>query len=608
MLRMRRAGALALACAVLLAAVVLCSGAKRKEKSGRSRHEKEPGADAQQLNGVLSGKRVLVVESWLKRAPTGLGTVDGLLCEFAFTHNVTMDLLLSGTRAAASHNTGILADPLSHLCYTNVLYTTSPSLAHLTDAAMLEQISATAYDGVVGVVDMYTHTTQALALMKGVAPLLKPTGECSAPGGQCVPREYNFDAGEGEPAEEGVAALLHKCDDTCTQMYSRKWEMESRVTEQRRADKRSKAKPPLSFSEVDLSTCSVQHLDRVQYPAYVKYSSGVFTSGGVGGDCLRLLGTMRSEEELLRKLPVFCHPLMQQGARSQSHARDLKAVVSPFLEGAEVYADVVVFHGEVVHVEYKEARWKCNGIMYETVPPVLPGGVVVGEFEPSAAPHELSRAVTQKCDEVVREVAAGAGAWNLFGGAQLMVDWKDPSGSCRLVELNLRPHATMGKTHDPRSYVSRYPHVFDSGAVVLYLALDVDPSPLITRANPAQHSSILLQCRAPTDGNRGFLATSEYWNHENRCAVTARASPWAMAATPELAKFQCSEDETNLVPLMVSRICSQSLHWGTERDLAYMIDAIMMGRSESEGTSPPLSTFARRSKKMQRQAFKHSEL
>eukprot|EP01094_Clydonella_sp_ATCC50884_P023805 TRINITY_DN5791_c0_g1_i6.p1 TRINITY_DN5791_c0_g1~~TRINITY_DN5791_c0_g1_i6.p1 ORF type:complete len:604 (-),score=127.65 TRINITY_DN5791_c0_g1_i6:239-2050(-) len=569
----------------------------------------------------LSGKHVLVVDTWLENTDNDLLSADGLLCEFALTHNVTLDLILPAWRRA------MIRDPFLKVCIREFIllaphiYREESALASMADS-----VWHTRYHAVVTTSEDMLQLAQAIALAKGLAPFLRATGSCTRESGNCLPlrgheREADTDTSndmsrdapvEEEEAHAAVAAMRSACDDTCTVEYLCKWEIAKRVHEHR--EHTGVDAPPLAYSLVDLRTCSITSPDSIEYPAFIKYSYGVFASGGVNGNCLRMLGYASSREELEARLSVFCHPLIMRGARLPKPT----ALVAPFLSGSEVYGEFIVYHGKVLHLDYKLAACTCKGRRTYIEPAVLPGGIVVGHYPgleqeaPSGPPEdarahermmELSARVTAECDQLLAEVAEAAGLWNMYAGFHVMIDWRSDTPSCQLVEVNPRPPANVDMFFDTHFRSSHHAMLFHPGAVLLYLALDLDPSPLFSHTNPAQHSTLMLSLNLKTKQDRENAKRPDFWTNiaEGMSTIVTRPSPFALAEAPELVDLDCPLDldfysQRNIVnkcpaqmdwiePKLMKRLLRHVFSSGVKNDQVRAEDAGTRGGHELDGAN-----------------------
>eukprot|EP01094_Clydonella_sp_ATCC50884_P023802 TRINITY_DN5791_c0_g1_i2.p1 TRINITY_DN5791_c0_g1~~TRINITY_DN5791_c0_g1_i2.p1 ORF type:complete len:595 (-),score=120.31 TRINITY_DN5791_c0_g1_i2:239-2023(-) len=561
----------------------------------------------------IAGKHVLVLDSWIGQSDAIL-SADGLLCEFALTHNVTMDLLVPTWRHM------VLRSPLLQACIREFI--PLPAFIYREESAlasMADSVWHTHYDAVVTTSEDMLQLAQAIALAKGLVPFLRPTGSCTRESGNCLPlrederegMDVSHDA-EEEEAHAAVAAMRSACDDTCTVEYLCKWETAKRVHEQR--EHTGVDAPPLAHSLVDLRTCSIASPDNIEYPAFIKYSYGVFTSGGLNGNCLRMLGYASSREELDARLSVFCHPHIMLGARLPKPT----ALVAPFLSGSEVYGDLIVYHGKVVHLDYKLAACTCKGRRTHIEPAVLPGGIVVGHYPgleqeaPSGPPEdararermmELSVRVTAECDRLLAEVVTATGLWNMYASFHVMIDWRRDSPSCQLVEVNPRPPAKAAMFYDTHFRSSHHAMLFHPGAVLLYLALDLDPSPLFSHTNPAQHSTLMLSLNLKTKQDRENAKRPDFWTNiaEGMSTIVTRPSPFALAEAPELVDLDCPLDldfysQRNIVnkcpaqmdwiePKLMKRLLRHVFSSGVKNDQVRAEDAGTRGGHELDGAN-----------------------
>ena len=229
----------------------------------------------------------------------------------------------------------------------------------------------------------------------------------------------------------------------------------------------------------DCQMPSPQAVPEEAFPLYIKYAQGLHSSGGWGGQCIRQLSYVQDRAHLAARLPFFCGAGMRSYEFLQTPTqRDI--FLTSHLFGIEISTEIAVFRGKIVFAAFRAGHMTCDGELLHTWPASAPGWEAA---EPS-------------CRKLVERVITAAGVWNTLAGVQLMYDWREgsPTHGCRLVELNPRPHdwAMLGNhgwgiRHGGNDY-------FDYGAAALYLAFDIDPTPLRLERPPEYASAVALKC------------------------------------------------------------------------------------------------------------------
>ena len=178
-----------------------------------------------------------------------------------------------------------------------------------------------------------------------------------------------------------------------------------------------------------------------------------------------------------------------------------------------------------------------------------------------------SEAVPQ-CRQLVRDVVRKAKVWNMLLGVQMFYDWREASFGCKLIELNLRPHDwpmladhSWSMRHAPEDY-------FDYGAAMLYLAFDLDPSPLRLRVPPEYSSAVIALCPVSTSrqhfGTGGIFTHEQLyhtWIHEKACEV--KIAPSSDEALEQLTKWPClNGPEVHSVGTELENLCLRELNRG----------------------------------------------
>jgi hypothetical protein len=285
-----------------------------------------------------------------------------------------------------------------------------------------------------------------------------------------------------------------------------------------------------------LCTVSDDLLRRVRFPVFVKFDRGVGSTAGNGGTCIRHMAVARSEAELRRKLPFFCLPTIRRFSTWLVVSEWQRPIICPFYGGGELSVDVVVFRGKVVGKVYRRARFERGGVRYESAPAVFPQGIILAGEEIEGASN-VSRAAQRNCDALIERAVVASGVWNRLIGVQARIDLA--SGDCSLVELNHRQHVG-DKVHDTQFALKRFDTLFDTGAIALYLAYDIDPTPLIMHPPRETRSAILVGCREHAQNVQFNVDDSIYpaWiRQDGYCNVTFAATPqllWRHPAFPQM--------------------------------------------------------------------------
>lgn len=290
---------------------------------------------------------------------------------------------------------------------------------------------------------------------------------------------------------------------------------------------------------VDAARCAVSDdlLRRVRFPVFVKFDLGTGSSAGNGGTCLRHMAVARSEAELRRKLLFFCLPTIRRFSTWLHVGGSQRPIVCPFYGGGEASVDVVVFRGKVVGKVWRRARFEHGGVRYESAPAVFPQGIILTGEEDVGGVSSVSRAAQRNCDALVERAVVASGVWNRLIGMQLRIETE--SGACTLIEVNQRQHIG-DKVHDTQFGLKRYDTLWDSGAIALYLAFDIDPTPLLMHPPRETRSAILVGCREHSQNVQFNVDDSIYpaWmRQDGLCNVTFAATPqllWRHPAFPQL--------------------------------------------------------------------------
>jgi len=291
---------------------------------------------------------------------------------------------------------------------------------------------------------------------------------------------------------------------------------------------------PDRFTQLDECVLP-ESLSSIHYPGYIKYAHGVHGTGGWGGSCLRHMSTVRNEEELKQKLPFFCG----SGMRSYHYlqTKEQRALfMAPYLFGIELAAEVVVFRGEAVAIEYQSGMYTCGDKLVHTFPAYWPS---------------LDTAARKQCDQLVQKTVAMLQVRNMVLGIQLLFDWRrdEPTFGCSFIEANLRPHDWDILT-DHSFGVRHYKRWFDYGAVSLSLAFDQDPRSLIVESPPAFQSQLISSCPLNQTGANGFMdqkSLYKAWTTNPACTFAVDHDPAEAFARVEHA-LPCLKGPIVLAP------------------------------------------------------------
>lgn len=287
---------------------------------------------------------------------------------------------------------------------------------------------------------------------------------------------------------------------------------------------------------IDALQCDVTDdvLRRVRFPVFVKFDHGTGSTAGNGGSCIRHMALARSEAELRRKLPFFCLPTVRRFAEWLHVGQTQRPIICPFYGGGEASVDVVVFRGKAVGKVFRRARFEHGGVLYESAPAVFPGGIILSGEQVDGV-SAVSQTAQRNCDALIDQAVAASGVWNRLIGLQMRIDYA--SGACTLIELNHRQHVG-DKVHDTQFAAKRFDTFWDSGAVAMYLAFDLDPTPLLMHPPRATRSAILVGCRQhPTNVqfNVDNAIYPAWMRQDGLCNVTFAPTPqllWRHAAFP----------------------------------------------------------------------------
>ena len=262
------------------------------------------------------------------------------------------------------------------------------------------------------------------------------------------------------------------------------------------------------------------------FPGFIKYALGVHATGGWGSTCFRQLSAVRDRGELERKLPFFCGKGMHS-YHFLATEKQRRMFYTPFYFGLELAVEVIVHQGRTVEILYQSGQQACGERMVSLFPAYWPGieeqrldTGLTGRYHPGRRVH--------KCDALVRRVVAMLGAFNMVLGVQLMYDYRG-EGSCHFIEVNPRPH-DWSMLSDQGFAVRHFSSHFDYGAVGLFLALGLDPSPhLIHRVPVAARAAFASVCPLNLTGAGGYMshdAVEKAWMAEGGChAITSRPTP-----------------------------------------------------------------------------------
>eukprot|EP00658_Telonema_sp_P-2_P072786 TRINITY_DN61877_c0_g1_i1.p1 TRINITY_DN61877_c0_g1~~TRINITY_DN61877_c0_g1_i1.p1 ORF type:complete len:330 (+),score=45.94 TRINITY_DN61877_c0_g1_i1:161-1150(+) len=247
------------------------------------------------------------------------------------------------------------------------------------------------------------------------------------------------------------------------------------------------------------------NLPESAFPGYIKYAHGVHGTGGWGGACLRHLSVVRSLGEMERKLPFFCG----KGITSYHYLEtpeQRSLFMAPYRFGMELAVEVIVYRGRPIEIIYQAGLYSCNKKMVHTFPAHAPG---------------LDQNMKSKCNRLVGEIVTKMKIWNMVVGVQLMYDWRlsSPQFGCQFIEVNFRAHDW--DIISDHSFGSRhFRRWFDYGAVSTYLALDLDPTPLIWKSPPAYSSGLVVICPLSETSAGGFMSHKQLyqsWMKQPKC-------------------------------------------------------------------------------------------
>jgi len=317
--------------------------------------------------------------------------------------------------------------------------------------------------------------------------------------------------------------------------------------------------------------------DDLVYPGFIRYAKGVHATGGWGAQCLRHMSSVRSKEEMARKLPFLCGEGMgSYSVLREAGAREL--YYTPLNVGIELYAEVIVYKGRSTII-YQSGGYSCAGRMVHMFPGWWPG------FDAPAAKAQ--------CDALVRKVVKTMRVHNHILGVQMMFDWrKGKSFGCKFTEANLRPH-DWKILSDPGFGWRHFERLFDYGAVGLSLAFGVDPTPLIAEVPKAFHSAFASVCPLNLTGPGGFM------DHGDLYKLWMAGSCYKIAVRPTSAQafedirhdVPCKEGPSiyDVTPKLKARCTTeigQNWFWWTDSDLllADIKSLSMVADEQNEGS------------------------